>query len=134
VNGDIRVNIIKDGSGKWILVGHVFRVKILNQESAISGLVFSNKKVIGSQFTSCYTAGKATSSRVEFTLSKNESQSLEENVELLLGVLNGDLKDIYKDCREIGVDFIPIGMRRREKIHAKLSRYCQQTSTPKISI
>jgi hypothetical protein len=47
VNGDIRVNIIKDGSGKWILVGHVFQVKILNQESAISGLVFSNKKLLG---------------------------------------------------------------------------------------
>lgn len=102
VNGDIRVNIIKDDNGNWIEVGHVFRAKILSKESV-------PHQIIGSQFTSCYTAGKATSSRVEFILSKSESQSLDENIELLLGVLNGDLKNLYQDCREIGVDLISVG-------------------------
>ncbi len=111
INGDIRANIIKNGAGKWISAGHTFRAKIAAKEGEpIKGVVCDKDgNVIGKQFTSCYSAGKATSARVEFILSPEEANSLDEKVKSLLSTLNGPLKELYNDCRELGVDLIPVG-------------------------
>jgi hypothetical protein len=113
--GDVRVNITADKDGIWSSVGHTFRAQIAakKQEGATtndhSGLVAHNGRDVGSRFTTCFSAGKASPTRAEYTLSEAECESLKDCVEGLLWALNGPMKSSYKDCQELGVDFVPVG-------------------------
>lgn len=93
-NGDIRANIIKNKDGDFYLAGCTFR-KSQHAESK-------------SEFTTCYTSGGASSASIE-ELSDEEQKDLKEKTKICLEILNGELREKYRDSLEIGIDFICVG-------------------------
>ncbi len=107
--GDVRVNLVADADGKWSVVGHTFRAQLEASENHAAEKNSSDLFEIGSRFTTCFSAGKAAPTRVEYMLSKEEIVAFNECVTGLLEALNGDLKESYKTCQELGVDLVPVG-------------------------
>ncbi len=103
--GDVRVNFVADAQGNWSCVGHTFRAQIIKEGST----AIDDREAIGSSFTTCFSAGKAAPTRVEYMLSSEEIQSFNQCVSGLLAVLNGVLKQSYAKCHELGVDFVLVG-------------------------
>ena len=103
--GDVRVNLVADANGNWSSVGHTFRAQLAKEGNG----KIVDKTAIGSSFTTCFSAGKASPTRVEYMLSSAEIQSFNWCVAGLLWALNNPLKQSYDKCHELGVDFVPVG-------------------------
>lgn len=93
-NGDVRANILKDSQGNFYCAGYTFRSNSCEE--------------ISDDFTTCYTAGKAVSKPIEF-LSNAEQKSLTGQCEIVIKILNNDLRQKYKNVTEVGADFILVG-------------------------
>ncbi len=93
-DGDIRANILKDEKGNFYCAGYTFRN--------------SARQEIDDDFTTCYTAGKAVSKPITI-LPAAERKSLLQECQIVLDILNSDLREKYKNIIELGADFILVG-------------------------
>lgn len=93
-DGDIRANILKDKKGNFYCAGYTFRS--------------SAREEIDDDFTTCYTAGKAVSKPIDI-LPEAEKKSLLQECQIVLDILNSELREKYKNIIELGADFILVG-------------------------
>ncbi len=93
-DGDIRANILKDKKGNFYCAGYTFRS--------------SAREEIDDDFTTCYTAGKAVSKPIDI-LPETEKKSLLQECQIVLDILNSELREKYKNIIELGADFILVG-------------------------
>jgi len=108
--GDVRVNFVSDANGNWSIAGHTFRAQLKKTETKEHETKYSeNELQIGSRFTTCFSAGKAAPTRVEYMLSPREVEAFNHCADGLLWALNGPLKHQYLTCQELGVDLVPVG-------------------------
>jgi len=107
--GDIRANIIKDEKGNFVVDGYTYRA--------------SARKEGDHGFTTCYTTGAAVSAPIQF-LSEKEQENLAKNTAILLELLNGDYREKYRDVREIGVDFVPVGDKAQNVVLGEINHAC----------
>ena len=63
---------------------------------------------IDDDFTTCYTAGKAVSKPIDI-LPETEKKSLLQECQIVLDILNSELREKYKNIIELGADFILVG-------------------------
>jgi hypothetical protein len=92
--GDIRATIIKNEESDFECVGYTFRKSLRTAESE--------------DFTTGYIVGGSTP-RPILDLTKNEQEDLQKKCEKVLYVLNGELREKYRDVIELGADFILVG-------------------------
>ncbi len=92
--GDIRANILKDSHNNFYCVGYTFRS--------------NNRQIISDDFTTCYTSGKAISKPISF-LTNHEQNALISQCQIVLKILNNELRENYKNVVELGADFILVG-------------------------
>lgn len=92
--GDIRATIIKNEKSDFECVGYTFRKSLRAAESE--------------DFTTGYIVGGSTP-RPILDLTKNEQEDLQKKCEKVLYVLNGELREKYRDVIELGADFILVG-------------------------
>lgn len=88
--GDIRVNIIKNIDGNFMVSGATFRKNISASKQ---------------HFTTCYSASMSEAKPIS-TLPKKVLLDLEEKIIKLVNILNNQLKAKYSKIVELGVDFI----------------------------
>jgi D-alanine-D-alanine ligase-like ATP-grasp enzyme len=92
--GDIRATIIKNEESDFECAGYTFRKSLRSAESE--------------DFTTGYIVGGSTP-RPILDLTKNEQEDLQKKCEKVLYVLNGELREKYRDVIELGADFILVG-------------------------
>jgi len=92
--GDIRATIIKNEESDFECAGYTFRKSLRAAESE--------------DFTTGYIVGGSTP-RPILDLTKNEQEDLQKKCEKVLHVLNGELREKYRDVIELGADFILVG-------------------------
>jgi hypothetical protein len=92
--GDIRATIIKNEKSDFECVGYTFRKSLRAAESE--------------DFTTGYIVGGSTPRPIS-DLTKNEQEDLQKKCEKVLDVLNGELREKYRDVIELGADFILVG-------------------------
>lgn len=94
--GDIRINLVKDADGNFVVGGGVFRNSASHDEN---------------NFTTCLTTGGSVPRRLEDCMSWEEMESLSDNLTLILNILNNDekLRHQYRNIMEIGCDFLLVG-------------------------
>ena len=92
--GDIRATIIKNEKSDFECAGYTFRKSLRAAESE--------------DFTTGYIVGGSTP-RPILDLTKNEREDLQKKCEKVLDVLNGELREKYRDVIELGADFILVG-------------------------
>jgi len=92
--GDIRATIIKNEKSDFECVGYTFRKSLRAAESE--------------DFTTGYIVG-GSAPRPILDLTKNEQEDLQKKCEKVLYVLNGELREKYRDVIELGADFILVG-------------------------
>ena len=107
-SGDIRTNFLKDKKGNFYVAGNTFR----------KSLRLENKN-----FTTAYSTGGATSQPIEI-LKKEEIKNLKKKIKMILDVLNGSLKEKYKNVIELGADFILVGDSKNIFL-GELNHHCQ---------
>jgi len=107
-SGDIRVNFLKDKKGNFYVAGSTFRKSLRLEDK---------------NFTTTYSTGGATSQPIEI-LEKEEIKNLKKKLKLILNVLNGSLKEKYKNVIELGADFILVGDSKNIFL-GELNHHCQ---------
>lgn len=106
--GDIRANIIKDSQGNFEIAGFVFR-KSLRAEN-------------DENFTTGFVVGGSTPRSIK-DLTKAEQEDLHKKSAKILNILNGKLREKYRDVIELGADFIPVG-NGREVLLGEINHHC----------
>lgn len=106
--GDIRTNFLKNGQGNFYTAGHTFRKSLHHEDK---------------NFTTAYSTGGATSQPVTI-LSKEELENLLTKTAAILEILNGALKEKYRDVIELGADFILVGDGRNIFL-GEINHHCQ---------
>ncbi len=107
-SGDIRTNFLKDEKGNFYVAGSAFRKSLRLEDK---------------NFTTAYSNGGATSQPIEI-LKKEEIKNLKKKIKMILKVLNGDLKEKYKNVIELGADFILVGDLKNIFL-GELNHHCQ---------
>ena len=107
-SGDIRTNFLKDKKGNFYVAGSTFRKSLRLEDK---------------NFTTAYSTGGATSQPIEI-LEKEEIKNLKKKIKMILDVLNGDLKEKYKNVIELGADFILVGDSKNIFL-GELNHHCQ---------
>lgn len=107
-DGDIRANILKNAAGNFYCAGYTFRG--------------SSRQEISDDFTTCYTAGGSTSKPISL-LSKTERISLLKQCQLVIDILNSNLKERYKNAIELGADFILVGDKKSVML-GEINHHC----------
>ncbi len=92
--GDIRANFLKDSSENFYCAGFTFRSSV--------------REEISDDFTTCYTGGGSTSKPIS-TLPEVERNALLRQCQIVLEVLNGELRQKYQNSIELGADFLLVG-------------------------
>lgn len=111
--GDIRVSLAKLSDGNFHVVGSIFRKSIKHDEQ---------------NFTTCLTSGQSEANLVEDCLTVEEKNHLKETVNYILQKLNGELKEKYRECLEIGLDFILSG-NTKTVYFGEANHHCPATMT-----
>lgn len=106
--GDVRANILKDENQNFYCAGTTFRS--------------SNREEINDEFTTCYTTGGAVSKPISF-LSINEQKSLMGHLEIVLKILNHEMRQQYKNIVELGADFILVGNQKSVML-GEINHHC----------
>jgi len=107
-SGDIRTNFLKDKKGNFYVAGSTFRKSLRLEDK---------------NFTTTYSTGGATSQPIEI-LEKEEIKNLQKKIKMILDVLNGSLKEKYKNVIELGADFILVGDLKNIFL-GELNHHCQ---------
>ena len=107
-SGDIRTNFLKDKKGNFYVAGSTFRKSLRTEDK---------------NFTTTYSTGGATSQPIEI-LEKEEIKNLQKKLKMILDVLNGSLKEKYKNVIELGADFILVGDLKNIFL-GELNHHCQ---------
>lgn len=107
-SGDIRTNFLKDKKGNFYVAGSTFRKSLRTEDK---------------NFTTTYSTGGATSQPIE-VLEKEEIKNLKKKLKMILEVLNGSLKEKYKNVIELGADFILVGDSKNIFL-GELNHHCQ---------
>jgi hypothetical protein len=107
-SGDIRANFLKDKKGNFYVAGSTFRKSLRLEDK---------------NFTTAYSTGGATSQPIEI-LEKEEIKNLKKKIKMILEVLNGSLKEKYKNVIELGADFILVGDSKNIFL-GELNHHCQ---------
>ncbi len=107
-SGDIRTNFLKDKKGNFYVAGSTFRKSLRTEDK---------------NFTTTYSTGGATSQPIE-VLEKEEIKNLKKKLKMILEVLNGSLKEKYKNVIELGADFILVGDLKNIFL-GELNHHCQ---------
>jgi hypothetical protein len=107
-SGDVRVNFFKDADGNFYKAGQVFRKSLRNNEE---------------NFTTAYSTGGAIPQPIEI-LEAAEIANLSLKVEKILKILNGDLRQKYRDSIELGADFILVG-NGADIFLGEINHHCQ---------
>ncbi len=110
VLGDVRINLAKNKSDNFVVVGSVFR-KNINQNNG--------------DFITGITSGHARAVRVEDVIAIDEEKNLISKINFVLDKLNNDLalKTKYKNCLELGCDFLLKG-DKKEVFLGEVNHYC----------
>lgn len=107
--GDIRINLAKNSQGNFEVTGAAFRKNInLNDDSFTTGIM----------------SGHAIAKRAEEILTKKEQSDLIKKTDFIVASLNGFLKKKYKNCLEIGCDFLLKGDGAQAFL-GEANHYCQ---------
>ncbi len=106
--GDIRATIIKNEKGDFECAGYTFRKSARASDSQ--------------DFTTGYIVGGSVPRPIS-DLSKSEQEDLLEKCKEVLRVLNGDLREKYRDSIELGADFILVG-NDREVLLGEINHHC----------
>ena len=107
-SGDIRTNFLKNEKGNFYVAGSTFRKSLRLEDK---------------NFTTAYSTGGATSQPIEI-LKKEEIKNLKKKIKMILDVLNGSLKEKYKNVIELGADFILVGDSKNIFL-GELNHHCQ---------
>ncbi|MES2961586.1 MAG: YheC/YheD family protein [Pseudomonadota bacterium] len=107
-SGDIRTNFLKDKKGNFYVAGSTFRKSL---------------RIEDKNFTTTYSTGGATSQPIE-VLEKEEIKNLKKKIKMILEVLNGELREKYKNVIELGADFILVGDSKNIFL-GELNHHCQ---------
>jgi hypothetical protein len=106
--GDIRVNFFKNQKGDFYVAGQAFR-KSLQKE--------------GENFTTAFSTGGAAPQPIE-ALQKSEIKNLFSKNAAILKILNGKLRQKYRDVIELGADFILVGDGKNILL-GEINHHCQ---------
>lgn len=108
--GDIRINLAKNKNNDFVLVGSVFR-KNINENN--------------DDFTTGITSGHAIAASIEEVITVEEKENLITKINFVLDKLNKDskLRKKYKNCLELGCDFILKG-NRKEVFLGEVNHHC----------
>ncbi len=107
--GDIRANILKNSEGNFYCAGYCFRS--------------SNHNSIAKNFTTGYITGSSVSKPISF-LTKGEQENIIKKTELILQILNQDLRQKYRKILELGIDFILVGNDEMVML-GEINHHCQ---------
>lgn len=91
--GDIRVNFLKNEKGNFYVAGQTFRRSLRKEDK---------------NFTTAFSTGGAAPQPIEI-LQKAEIKNLFSKNAKILKILNGKLRQKYRDVIELGADFILVG-------------------------
>lgn len=106
--GDIRVNILKNSHGDFYIAGQTFRKSLRHEDK---------------NFTTGYSSGGATAQPVTI-LQPEEISNLFSKSEMILKILNGELRQKYHNVIELGADFILVGDGKNIFL-GEINHHCQ---------
>lgn len=106
--GDIRSNLLKNSAGNFYLAGSTVR-KSMRQQTH--------------NFTTTYSTGGATSQPISI-LNPDEIRNLDARITDILHILNGVLKEKYRNTIELGLDFLLVGDDRNIFL-GEINHHCQ---------
>jgi tetratricopeptide (TPR) repeat protein len=107
-SGDIRVNILKNSRGDFYVAGQTFRKSLRLEDK---------------NFTTAYSTGGATAQPVVI-LQEAEIENLFFKTAQVLKILNGELREKYRDVLELGADFILVGDGKNIFL-GEINHHCQ---------
>ncbi len=105
--GDVRVCILKNQNGDFYLAGNVFRKSIKSSNET---------------FTTAYSTGSSCPHPTS-SLTREEQKDLQQKTEKILTILNGKLREKYRDVTELGADFILVG-NAKELLLSEINHLC----------
>lgn len=108
-SGDIRVNYLKNNVGDFYVAGSVFRS--------------SSKKKDKTDFTTGYITGNAVSKPLSRLFFAEESDVFRKS-DKVLEIINGQLKEEYRNITEFGADFILVGDNKTSLL-GEINHHCQ---------
>jgi hypothetical protein len=107
-SGDIRVNILKNSRGDFYVAGQTFRKSLRLEDK---------------NFTTAYSGGGATAQPVTI-LQEAEIENLFFKTAQVLKILNGELREKYREVLELGADFILVGDSKNIFL-GEINHHCQ---------
>jgi hypothetical protein len=107
--GDIRLNYLKNSDGDFYLAGSTFRSSL--------------RKSGDSNFTTGYINGGSISKPLS-VLELEEKKDLLKKSEIILRILNKDLREKYRNSIELGADFILVGDGKTALL-GEINHHCQ---------
>jgi glutathione synthase/RimK-type ligase-like ATP-grasp enzyme len=105
--GDVRVCILKNQNGDFYIAGNVFRKSVKSTDN---------------NFTTAYSTGSSCPHPISF-LSAQEQEDLKQKSAKILTILNGKLRQKYRDVTELGADFILVG-NDKELLLSEINHLC----------